>query len=121
MEVFHEGHAALITLTRDELNRFKYVKGDTEGLVNRPLAIPGIIYSCFMRQETDSIRVSMRCRGSFPVNELCAEHYGGGGHLNAAGGEFYGSLEDAAALFRSLIKENNKKYIENSKFKNENI
>ena len=121
MEVFHEGHAALITLTRDELNRFKYVKGDTEGLVNRPLAIPGIIYSCFMRQETDCIRVSMRSRGSFPVNELCAEHYGGGGHLNAAGGEFYGSLEDAAALFRSLIKENNKKYIENSKFKNENI
>lgn len=121
MEVYPEGHAALITLTRDELNRFKYVKGDTEGLVNRPLSIPGIVYSCFMRQESDCIRISMRSRGTFPVNELCAEHYGGGGHLNAAGGEFYGTLEDAAALFRSLIKENTQKYFANSKSKNENI
>lgn len=121
MEVFPDDHAALITLSRDELNKFKYVKGDTEGLVNRPLSIPGIIYSCFMRQESDCIRVSMRSRGSFPVNELCADHYGGGGHLNAAGGEFYGSLDDAAELFRSLLKENNNQYIANSNIKNENI
>ncbi len=74
-----------------------------------------------MRQESDCIRVSMRSRGSFPVNELCADHYGGGGHLNAAGGEFYGSLDDAAELFRSLLKENNNQYIANSNIKNENI
>lgn len=40
MEVFADDGAALILLTRDELNRFHYVKGDTEALVNRPLAIP---------------------------------------------------------------------------------
>lgn len=106
MEVFQQYGAALITLSRPELNRFHYVKGDTEGLVNRPLAIPGIKYSCFMRQEADCIRISMRSKGTFPVNKICAEHFGGGGHLNAAGGEFYGSLEDAANLFRSLLEKN---------------
>ncbi len=111
MEVFADAGAALITLTRDELNRFHYVKGDTEGLVNRPLAIPGIVYSCFMRQEADCIRISMRSKGDFPVNLICSEHYGGGGHLNAAGGEFYGTLDDAAALFRSILEDNKKKYI----------
>lgn len=112
MEVFEDEGAALITLSRDELNRFHYVKGDTEGLVNRPLAIPGIVYSCFMRQEADCIRVSMRSRGDFPVNEVCSEYFGGGGHLNAAGGEFYGSLDEAAERFRSILQENKKRYID---------
>lgn len=111
MEVFPDMHAALITLSREELNRYHYTKGDTEGLVNRPLAIPGIMYSCFMRQESDCIRVSMRSKGDFPVNILCAEHFGGGGHLNAAGGEFFGTLDDAAEKFRSLLKENLSRFV----------
>lgn len=110
MEVFPADHAALIVLSREELNRFHYTKGDTEGLVNRPLEIPGIVYSCFLREETDLIKVSMRSVGTFPVNDLCSEHFGGGGHLNAAGGEFYGSLDECAALFRSLLKDNSQKY-----------
>ncbi|MDE6311811.1 MAG: DHH family phosphoesterase [Muribaculaceae bacterium] len=110
MELFPEDHAALIVLSREELNRFHYTKGDTEGLVNRPLEIPGIKYSCFLREERDMIKVSMRSLGDFPVNELCADHFGGGGHLNAAGGEFKGTLEECAELFRSLLPENTKKY-----------
>lgn len=106
MEVFPDMHAALITLSREELNRYHYTKGDTEGLVNRPLAIPGIVYSCFMREESDCIRVSMRSKGDFPVNILCSDHFGGGGHLNAAGGEFFGTLEGAAETFRSILKDN---------------
>ena len=117
MEVFHDFNAALICLTRDELNRFHYVKGDTEGLVNRPLAIPGIIYSAFLREEDDYVKVSMRSVGSFPVNKLCSEYFGGGGHLNAAGGEFVGTLEQCASLFKSLLKENKEKYIGESRQK----
>lgn len=114
MEVFPQEHAALITLTRDELNRFHYSKGDTESLVNRPLAIPGIIYSCFMRQEDGYVKVSMRSTGDFPVDKLCSEYFGGGGHLNAAGGEFPGTLDECADLFRSLLERNRQLYIEKS-------
>lgn len=114
MEVFHEYGAALICLSRDELNRYHYVKGDTEGLVNRPLAIPGIVYSAFLREEEGYVKVSMRSLGDFPVNQLCKEHFGGGGHLNAAGGEYAGTLEECASLFRSLLKENKVKYIDKS-------
>lgn len=112
MEVFKDGGAALICLDRSELNRFHYTKGDTEGLVNRPLAIPGIVYSAFMREEDNYVKISMRSKGDFPVNALCHDHFGGGGHLNAAGGEFDGTLDEAAGLFRSLIAENKKKYID---------
>lgn len=112
MEVYHDEHAALITLSRDELNRYHYVKGDTESLVNRPLAIPGVVYSCFMREEENYIKVSMRSIGDLPVDRLCTDHFNGGGHRNAAGGEYRGSLDECAALFRSLMSENRKKYIE---------
>lgn len=113
MEVFPEAGAALITLSRNELNKFHYVKGDTEGLVNRPLAIPEVVYSCYLREEDGYIKVSMRSLGDFPVNELCHEYFGGGGHRNAAGGEFNGTLEQAADLFRSLLETNKQLYLAN--------
>lgn len=90
-----EYNAGLITLTRDELNRYHYQKGDTEDLVNRPLTCPDIVYSFFLREETGYIKLSARSKGDFPVNKLCADFFGGGGHLNAAGGEFRGSLQEA--------------------------
>ena len=93
--VFPQHRAALITLTRNELNSFQYQKGDTEDLVNRPLTCPDITYSVFLREESDYIKVSTRSKGDFPVNLLCSRYFNGGGHLNAAGGEFYGTLQEA--------------------------
>lgn len=115
MEVFAADGAALITLSRKELNSYHYSKGDTEGLVNRPLAIPGVVYSCFMREEDGYVKVSMRSLDTFPVNELCKQYFGGGGHRNAAGGEFKGSLAQAAELFRSLLATNRKLYLSHRK------
>lgn len=106
MEVFRDARAALIVLTRDELNTFGYKKGDTEGLVNRPLEIPGIVYSCYLRQEPDYVKVSMRSLGDFPVNLLCSRHYSGGGHINAAGGEFKGTMEQCIQVFKDHLHEN---------------
>lgn len=105
MQLISDIGGALITLSRKELNSFHYMRGDTEGLVNRPLAIPGIKFSVFMREETDCIRISARSKGSFPVNQLCSRFFGGGGHLNAAGGEFYGTLDDAIAHFINNLPE----------------
>jgi phosphoesterase RecJ-like protein len=107
MELFADNHAALITLTREDLNRFGYKKGDTEGLVNKPLAIPGVVYSAYFREETDYIKVSMRSVSDFPVDLLCKEHYSGGGHLNAAGGEFRGTMEEAVRIFKENLEQNN--------------
>lgn len=112
LEVFGTHHASLITLDREDLNRFHYAKGDTESLVNRPLAIPGVVYSCFLREEDGFVKVSMRSVGDFPVDKLCSEYFNGGGHRNAAGGEFKGTLDECAALFRSLLDENSDRYAE---------
>lgn len=106
MQLFPEHHAALIALTQDELKQFKYEKGDTESLVNIPLSIPDISYSIFLRDDVDYIKVSARSVGNFPVNRICEKHFGGGGHKNAAGGEFRGSVQEAIDKFISILDEN---------------
>ncbi len=103
LTVFPEHRAALITLTRKELNEFQYQKGDTEDLVNKPLTMPDVVYSVFLREEDGYVKVSSRSKGEFPVNLMCKEHFNGGGHLNAAGGEFYGTMEEAVEVFGELM------------------
>ena len=99
MKVYPEKQAALITLSMDELNRFNYQTGDTEGFVNLPLSIDGISFTVFIREDTDYAKISLRSVGDFPCNEFASKYFNGGGHKNASGGEFYGSLADAIKTF----------------------
>ena len=112
MRVFPEHHAALIHLNRKELYRFNFQKGDAEGIVNMPLQSKDIYYSVFMREDKATpdemaknggiktkIKLSFRSQGDRPVNVFASEVFNGGGHANAAGGEYYGTLAEAVQLF----------------------
>lgn len=105
MEILENHKAAIVTLDKDTLKHFHYEKGDTEGLVNLPLEIRGMVSSFFLREDPDFIRISARSQWNFPVSKVCEDLFGGGGHLQAAGGEFYGSLEDCKSkLIEALPK-----------------
>ena len=103
MKIYPEYQAALITLTQKELHEFNYDNGDAEGFVNIPLSIQGINFTVFMREDPDKIKVSLRSQGSFPTNKFAAEIFGGGGHLNASGGESYTSLDEAVRKFEEAL------------------
>ena len=105
MQLFPEQGAALITLSREELERFNYNRGDTETLVNKPLAIPEIYWSVFLREDADKIKVSCRSQGDFSVSDICARYFNGGGHFNAAGGDFVGTLDEAVAVFHQVLTD----------------
>ena len=103
MRLLREYKTALISLSYEEHQQFRSQKGDTEGFVNIPLSIENIVFSAFIREEKDVVRISLRSRGDFPTNQFAKEVFGGGGHLNASGGEFYGKLEDALRLFEEAL------------------
>ena len=109
MRVFPEHHAALITLSREEMARFNFNKGDSEGLVNIPLQMKGIHFSAFLREDTekDLIRVSLRSQGTFACNKFAAHYFNGGGHLNASGGQHDGTLQEAVEIFEKALVEFN--------------
>ena len=117
MQIFPEEHTSLIFLSRRELYRFNFQAGDAEGLVNLPLQISDVYYSCFMREDKvnptevalaggskTKIKISMRSQGDRPVNNFCSDIFSGGGHKNASGGEYYGKLSDAVQLFMDNYK-----------------
>lgn len=105
MTLYPSHHASLTILDKSDLRKFNYQVGDTESLANMPLAIPEVIWSTFFREEKDYVKVSMRSEGDFPVNTLCAKYFNGGGHANAAGGEFHGTLQETINTYHQILKE----------------
>lgn len=103
MEIFPELHTALIVLRQDDLKRFDYHAGDDEGLVNMPLGIENMVYSVYLREDSNQIKVSTRSVGNFRADLICQDFYNGGGHINAAGGELPPDLDAALETFRSTF------------------
>ena len=103
MRLYRDFGASLFTLEQDELQAHHYQKGDSEGFVNIPLSIEGIYFSVFLREDKEYIKVSLRSKGDFPCNVFAETYFNGGGHKNASGGEFLGTMAEAVALFESAL------------------
>lgn len=99
-------HAAFYTLTRDDLKRFHFIKGDAEGLVNMPLQIKGLKLSISLREDTERdklIWVSLRSVDDFPCNKMAEQFFNGGGHLNASGGRLQCTMDEAVEVVKRAI------------------
>ncbi|MBQ8988568.1 MAG: bifunctional oligoribonuclease/PAP phosphatase NrnA [Prevotella sp.] len=102
-----EFHAAFYTLTKEEQQRFHFIKGDAEGLVNIPQQIKGLKLSISLREDTEKrnlIWVSLRSVDDFPCNKMAEEFFNGGGHLNASGGRVNGTMEEAVETVNKAIQ-----------------
>ena len=101
-----EYHAAFYTLTKQEQERFHFVKGDAEGLVNIPQQIKGLKLSISLREDTEKSRlvwVSLRSVDDFPCNKMAEDFFNGGGHLNASGGRLNCTMEEAVEVVKRAI------------------
>ena len=111
LSTFHmskRGDAAYFTISKADMKRFNFIRGDAEGLVNMPLQIKGMKLCISLREDTEKPRlvwVSLRSVDDFPCNKMAEQYYGGGGHLNAAGGRLNCSLEEAVAITEKAIEE----------------
>ena len=106
LQFMANNRAALFTLTREEMARFNFVRGDAEGLVNMPLQVKGMRLSISLREDTekDVVRVSLRSVDDFPCNKMAEQFFNGGGHLNASGGELPFPLESAVETVRKAVE-----------------
>ncbi len=107
---------AYITLNQDELKKFNYKKGDTEGFVNYGLSLSDADFAVmFLENEDGGVRISFRSKGDFPANEFASEYFNGGGHKNAAGGRSEETIDEAVKLFLEKLPG----FYKNYKKKNE--
>jgi len=105
LKVIEEYRTAYIFLSHDDMKRFNYREGDTEGFVNYPLSIKGIRFTAFFRELENKVRISFRSKGDFSVNEFARNHFNGGGHKNASGADAYLPLNEVLHNFEQLLPQ----------------
>ncbi len=117
LKVLKNLRTAYFWISRKDLKKFNSKTGDTEGLVNYALSLKGIIFSAVIIERPETIRISLRSKGDFSVNDFAKEHFEGGGHPNAAGGKSDLTLDKTVEMFEQIVrkyeKELNKYHIEN--------
>ena len=105
MRIFHNGTVAHMSLTEDEMRRFWFQQGDSEGFVNYPLTIKKMKMSAMFTEHNDFIRVSLRSRGDIDVNVFAQRYFNGGGHKNAAGGKSFMTMDETIKHYEKCVKE----------------
>lgn len=105
LNVIEEEHWAYISLEKEELKRFNFQAGDNEGLVNYALSIKGIKAAVLLTEKEDLIRMSFRSKDDFAINHIARNHFDGGGHKNAAGGNSYLSMEATLKRLKNIMSD----------------
>ncbi len=104
MEVIDELETGIIWLTKDDFEKFDIKRGDTEGIVNQILKMKKVKIAAFIKEQPSIIKLSLRSKGDFSVQEIATKYFKGGGHKNASGGYFYGSLNNCIERFKRSVK-----------------
>lgn len=92
IELFCENKIAVMTITDDMFKSTDTTESDVEDFVDKTLTIDGTIVGILITEIKDrnETRISFRSKGDLSIREL-ATHFGGGGHINAAGARIYNS------------------------------
>ena len=106
LEVMADYKVCIISLTKEELARLSYVKGDTDNLANLCLSIKGMKAAIVFTERDGIMKISFRSKGKEnPVNVLAGENFNGGGHANASGGMSELSVEETLVKLKTLIPQ----------------
>jgi phosphoesterase RecJ-like protein len=103
MRIHAEGKVALLTITEALARELGGTYDDTEGLINFPLTVKDIEAVAFFKEMgPGDWRVSLRSKGAVDTGRI-AKQFGGGGHLNASGCGWRGSIGEGHATFARLL------------------
>jgi phosphoesterase RecJ-like protein len=105
MAIHAGGRVALLAITQQIAHDLGGTYDDTEGLINFPLTVKDIEAVAFFKEAgPGDWRVSLRSKGAIDTGRI-AKQFGGGGHLNASGCSWQGTLEEGQATFARLLGE----------------
>lgn len=105
MEILDEYQTGIITLTKEDYTNFDIQRGDTEGIVNYLLKIQNVRLAALITEQPTIVKLSLRSKGDFSVQEIARKHFKGGGHKNAAGGASFQSLSSTLRRFKAILPQ----------------
>lgn len=105
LQIFAEGKAAMITVTGAMLEECGVDKSALDAIKPITRQIEGVEIGITVKEEDDGkVGISIRTGESADAAAICA-HFGGGGHVRAAGCEMKGTVEEAEKAVKKYITE----------------
>ncbi len=99
------GKVAWVRMTKEAMQESNATEEDTDGIINYPLTVGEVEAAAFFRElPNDTIRVSLRSKNRVNVAQV-AEHFGGGGHKNAAGFTLPATYDELSRTVLIKLKE----------------
>ncbi len=111
MEIIEDYRTGIIFLNKHDYQVFDIQRGDTEGIVNYLLKLKNVQVAAFIRQQPTIVKISLRSKGNFSVEEIAKNYFNGGGHRNASGGYAKRSLAATIDQFKSILPQYKEKII----------
>jgi phosphoesterase RecJ-like protein len=105
MEILDEYNTGIIVLTKEDYARFDIKRGDTEGIVNYLLKMKHIKMAAFIMEQPTIVKISLRSKGDFSVQEIAQKYFRGGGHKNASGGASFIGLRPTVRKFKEILPD----------------
>lgn len=104
-KLYLDGKVIVGSVTRQQMTEHGIKKADFEGVINQLRITQGTEVAIFMYPMNDvTMKVSLRSKEKVDVSKICA-HFGGGGHIRAAGFYHKGSEEEITNTLLDLLKE----------------
>ena len=105
------GGAAYMILTKEIQEKYNLREGESEGLVNVPLAIGEVRLSVLVKEDGGHFRVSARSKKGTSAQNLAQRYFHGGGHENAAGGKIFPEDFSPADGIQAYVEKVLKEYL----------
>ena len=103
LDLIPDYRTGIITLTRKDHRKFYIKRGDTEGIVNYLLKIKRITFAVLLLERDGFVKLSLRSKGDFNVQEIASKYFNGGGHKNASGGISNDTLENTKKKLLEIL------------------
>lgn len=105
LTLYEDNKVGIIKVSQKMLEKTGTSMEDTNGLVEQVRKIKGIEVACLLKEEKkNKIKVSMRSKEYCDVASIC-NHFGGGGHVRAAGCSINESLNKSEVYILEEIKK----------------
>lgn len=105
LELLEDSNTGVIALSQADHRKYNIQRGDLEGVVNFILKIKKIRCAALIAERRDIVKLSLRSKGDFSVQQVCSTHFNGGGHKNASGGAVKKPFDEVVAEFKHVIRE----------------
>ena len=105
MELYPEHHFGLIYLTKEDYRNFDIRRGDTEGIINYLMMLKSVKIGALVMNQPSIVKLSLRSKGNISVQQICRQHFNGGGHKNASGGSSKLSLEETINKLKDALTQ----------------